>query len=506
MRLTIFQKILAFTFFFSCSLARNSHRDLLKRNPGIANRSVHYGEGPVEMTKRGQTKYVLMHHIVGNTYTYSISDWKADIQQIQGKGVDALALNIGSDVWELTQVANAYSAAESLGTGFKMFLSFDFTAMACTLSNLVSSVNRFANHPNQLKINGRPMVSSFEGKCLGNSGWASLKSQTNGYIMPFISGLEWEFSQWPALDSWLCWGCAWPPGDKDKTTDDDFYYINQLGSRYATDVSGWIFAHFGSKNFMQRSDDWLINSRWEQLISMRNDLTFVEMVTWNDYGESDYFGPVKTTGSQPWAINFPHTAWFDMSQYYITAFKTGSYPAISKDVIYYWARPHPAAANAINDPLPKPSGSTFTQDFMWAAVFATSEATVTLRCGSSSSTFTVTPGVNKLKIPLAAGGMSVKMVRNGQTIIDETAQGYTYVLVPEVYNYNAWVGSASSIANTDSHNSPPSTPHSSSQSTKPSSATTAKAAALIKNTATSPTSSSPQLTTPTPEPQRCRIR
>ena len=67
---------------------------------------------------------------------------------------------------------------------------------------------------------------------------------------------------------------------------------------------------------------------------------------------------------------------------------------------------------------------------MWAAVFATSKATVTLQCGSSSASFSVTPGVNLLKIPLAAGKMTVKMVRNGQTIIDQTATGFTYVLNP----------------------------------------------------------------------------
>ena len=102
---------------------------------------------------------------------------------------------------------------------------------------------------------------------------------------------------------------------------------------------------------------------------------------------------------------------------------------------------------------------------MWAAVFATSKATVTLQCGSSSSTFTVNPGVNTLKIPLAAGKMTVKMVRNGQTIINQTPQDFTYNLNPATCafffymvvwgscltqilygaldNYNAWVGSAS---------------------------------------------------------------
>jgi hypothetical protein len=38
--------------------------------------------------------------------------------------------------------------------------------------------------------------------------------------------------------------------------------------------------HFGYKNFYLRGDDWLIANRWEQLVAMRDKLTFVEMVTW----------------------------------------------------------------------------------------------------------------------------------------------------------------------------------------------------------------------------------
>jgi glucan endo-1,3-alpha-glucosidase len=67
---------------------------------------------------------------------------------------------------------------------------------------------------------------------------------------------------------------------------------------------------------------------------------------------------------------------------------------------------------------------------MWAVVFSTSGATVTLKCGGSSNTFIVTPGVTKLKIPLAAGKMTVQMVRNAETIINYTPDGYTYVMNP----------------------------------------------------------------------------
>ncbi|KAF5376288.1 hypothetical protein D9615_008530 [Tricholomella constricta] len=401
------------------------------------------------LEKRGTTKYVFMHHIVGN--------WADDIRQIQAKGVDALALNMGGDAWERTQIASAYAAAAQLGTNFKLFISFDFTAMGCDLSDLVSRVKQFSSHPNQFRVEGKPMVSSFSGDCLGNAGWASLKAQTNAYLMPFVWGQEGRFDRWPSLDTWYCWGCAWPAGNVDKTTGDDDYYLSQLGPRYGTTISPWMYTHYNYKNWYQRGDNWLLITRWEQLMAMRDRLTFVELVSWNDYGESHYMGPIK--GAQPdgttWTHGFPHTAWYDLCQYYITAFKTGSYPAITQDIIYYWARPHPAAAQASSDSLAKPQGWDWTPDMLWAVVFATSPSTVTLTVGSSTQTFTNVPaGVSKLKIPLAPGKITVRMVKNGATVIQQTPSDYTYITNPVKYNFNVYVGAAKGV----SHPNPPATP------------------------------------------------
>lgn len=109
---------------------------------------------------------------------------------------------MGGDSWQRTQIASAYAAAAALGTNFKLFISFDFSAMGCDVNDIVDRVNQFASHPNQFRIDGRPMISSFTGRCLGNSGWASLKAQTNGYLMPFIEGIEGQFDSWTSLDSW----------------------------------------------------------------------------------------------------------------------------------------------------------------------------------------------------------------------------------------------------------------------------------------------------------------
>lgn len=128
---------------------------------------------------------------------------------------------------------------------------------------------------------------------------------------------------------------------------------------------------------------------------------------------------------------------------------------LQKDVIYFWARPHLKGATATSDSLGKPTGWDWTsvrpfvihlrassscsirtsQDNLWAAVFATSSATVTLKVGSSSQTFSVTAGVNKLSIPLAVGSATVQMVRSSQTIINYTPTGYACVASPSKCQY-----------------------------------------------------------------------
>ncbi|TRM58181.1 glycoside hydrolase [Schizophyllum amplum] len=403
-----------------------------------------------QLEQQAGAKYIFMHHIVGSVLSYTLSSWLSDLAAIQSYGIDAVALNIGSDSWQPQQLFNAYAAAQAVGS-IKLFISFDYSSFPCSVDSTVDLVNQFANHPNQFKINGAPFISSFLGECLGNSGWASIKSQTNGYLMPFIEGLEGKFDQWPSLDSWLCWSCAWPEGNYEKNTSDDDYYYSQLGSRFSTTVSPAFYTHYSWKNLYYRGDDWLLNNRWEQLFNMRDRLTFIEMATWNDWGESHYMGPIHTA-DQPtgttWVNGFPHTAWMDMSVYYMNAFKSGVYAPVTSDVIYFWARPHPAAATASSDGVGKPAGWDWATDNMWAAVFSTAPATVTLRCGSSSTTTTIGAGITKLSAPLSAGQMTVTMERAGQTIIDYTPADYTYTLNPATYNYNAWVGSARVVGTT----------------------------------------------------------
>ena len=52
-------------------------------------------------------KYVIAHHMVGNTYPYTLADWLDDIVQAHNAGIDGFALNTGSDDWQPARIADA---------------------------------------------------------------------------------------------------------------------------------------------------------------------------------------------------------------------------------------------------------------------------------------------------------------------------------------------------------------------------------------------------------------
>lgn len=407
---------------------------------------------------------VWAHHMVGNAYPYTQANWLVDIRAASAQGIDGFALNLGSESWQIDRAADAYAAAQSSGTGFKLFLSLDLTALGCWSTadgnHLVSIVQKFANHPNQAMHNGKVLVSTFAGSDCnfgtgsGSGAWQwtfvdALKNQgTNIFFVPSIFSDISTFAGNSWMDGELNWNSAWPMGNNQISTDTDNAYMNALGSKeYMAAVSPFFFTHFGAdlwnKNWLYRGDDWMYCTRWEQLIAMRNRVKQVEILTWNDYGESSYIGPIQGAlpgYSSKWVNGFDHQGLAPLTQYYATAYKTGQYPAITKDTLVLWSRPHAHDANA-NDYIGKPTGWDWTTDFVWAAVLATSDAVVTLTSGSNTQTFNVKAGLTKLKIANSPGGMSGTISRNGGNVATATINGQ-YTLTPATYNYNYYVGSS----------------------------------------------------------------
>jgi glucan endo-1,3-alpha-glucosidase len=88
------------------------------------------------------------------------------------------------------------------------------------------------------------------------------------------------------IDGMLNWDSGWPMGGSNLDTSSDTRYINNLGGKtYMPAVSPCFFTYYGpnswNKNWLYRSDNWLLATRWEKIISMRSQSDMVEVLTWN---------------------------------------------------------------------------------------------------------------------------------------------------------------------------------------------------------------------------------
>ncbi|CED85561.1 Glycoside hydrolase, family 71 [Phaffia rhodozyma] len=406
------------------------------------------------------SKAVYVHMMVGNTYPYTQADWLTQITLAAGAGFDGFALNIGSDSWQWTQVSYAYAAAASFGTSFKLFISFDMSVLPCTAySNgaaLQLYITTYGSHSNQAWYKNKILASTFAGSdcTFGYSGWDAgwqgafktpLKSAGyNVFFLPSVFVDPSTFSSVNVIDGELNWNGAWPTGSTDLTfSSTDEAYISGLGTKsFATTVSPVFFTHYGvdsyNKNWIYRSDDWLYSYRWDQLIANRARFDLVEALTWNDYGESSYIGPISGAqpNSQAWVDGFDHTPLLEINKYYAAAFKTGVYPTVSTDKVYLMARPHPVNAVASADSVPTPTNGGYSQDKFYALVFAKSAATVTLTSSVGSVTQDVAAGVTRLSYALVAGStMKVTMTRSGSSVVNYQPS-FTFNGSPTTYNFN----------------------------------------------------------------------
>ncbi|OCF44040.1 hypothetical protein I317_02148 [Kwoniella heveanensis CBS 569] len=392
--------------------------------------------GVASVPKATGTKQLYAHHMVGNTYSYTQATWSDDITQAQAAGIDGFALNYGSDSWQPARLSDAYTAAAA--KGFKMFLSMDVTSLGCSstgnAASLVNQIAAFASNSAQAKVGSKVLVSTFAGndctfgQSSVDSGWKYFRSLISAqsfdiYLMPALFSDISTFSKNTWMDGEFNWDSGWPMAGDALTTASDQSYMNALSSNqtYMAAVSPAFFTYYSpstyNKNWIYRGDDWLLARRMEQIISMRAQFDFAEIISWNDYGESHYIGPIRADqpNSQGWTNGMPHTAWLEVIKYYAPAFKTGSYPSAS-DQLVLWTRPHPKAASASAPSMDRPRGWNYTDDLLYAWVALKAASQVTVTSGSNSVTWNLPAGVSKLSVKSNAGTIGAKIVRSGSTV------------------------------------------------------------------------------------------
>lgn len=259
----------------------------------------------------------------------------------------------------------------------------------------------------------------------------------------------------------------WPAGATDISTASDQAWINAIGTSktYMMGVSPWFYTNLPgySKAWVWRGDD-MWHQRWQQVVQLQPPL--VEIVTWNDFGESHYIGPIISVGipsgtnanAHAYVDNMPHDHWRDLLPYYIAQYKKQPY-TISEEMVHMWYRLTPGAAGSTGgvtgNNCPSPINvfgyqqcvdpNAIAQDkVFFSALVAQLPATVTMQIGNNAITSfsATTVGVNHFNRAFngETGAVTVALVRNGITVASSTGTAILASPPGGQTNYNAWVG------------------------------------------------------------------
>ncbi|KAK5660587.1 hypothetical protein OQA88_13146, partial [Cercophora sp. LCS_1] len=305
---------------------------------------------------------VFAHFMVGNMADYDTTMWSDDILLAQEAHIDAFALNIAEDEpVNAAQIANAFSA--TTGRGFKLFFSFDYAGRGpWERSKVLDLLRQYAGHAAYYREGGLPLVSTFEG-WQQFQGWHIIKTEINCLFVPDWSSLgaiDAVTVGAGLIDGLFNWA-AWPNMDNGMRGMDtyvDASYMRALGNLpYMMPVSPWFYTNMPGydKNWRWGGVETLWYDRWDQVLVLKP--RWVEIISWNDYGESHYIGPVGpvrgaasmkafTDGKAPfnYAKDMPHDSWCETFHFQIDLYKRGT-ATIAQERLVTWYRTHGPECN-----------------------------------------------------------------------------------------------------------------------------------------------------------------
>ncbi|KAF7189218.1 Glucan endo-1,3-alpha-glucosidase agn1 [Pseudocercospora fuligena] len=471
-------------------------------------------------------KAVVAHFMMSNCYYYTSTEWTSDIQAAQDAHIDGFALNVANnpDSTTIQQIANAFTAANNMG--FKLLFSFDYAgAGAWPRNQVISYIQQYSSNAAYMQYKGKPLVTTFEGTQQAGD-WANIKSQTGCFFIPdwaSIGASSAATAGGSVADGLFSWE-AWPNGPNNMNTNGDNNYVSALnGKPYMMAVSPWFYTNvpnFG-KNWLWRGDD-LWFDRWNEVMSIQPE--FVQIISWNDWPESHYIGPLRPkeygafgSGGAPYnyADGMPHDGWRALLPYWIDTYK-GTTPQMKNETLSFWYRLSPKTACGTGGTSGNDAGhnqqtyapSDIVQDriFFDAYLSSAADAVVTIGGSNTTATWSTRPsggsGVYHGSVPFngRTGPVSIKIVRNGNTIVSQTGKDISTTCTNGVTNWNAYVGSAigsiasSSTSSTSTSSSTSSTSTSSTASTTSTSKATSSTTATGTSSVTSNTSKSSTVT------------
>jgi glucan endo-1,3-alpha-glucosidase len=385
-------------------------------------------------------------------------------------GIDAFALNVGNATawWALDTINQLFTAAS--GTDLKFFFSMDL-AQDSNAYDFTDLINEYMGNANYFTYNGLPFLSTFSAAGTGPDYWpgflATLSSDV--YFVPdFDDGLDYytNFDSWlgawtSVVDGVFSWETAWPStsdtASNVSTSEDETIMtsVHNGGKSYMIPLSSLQYKHW-SGNHWYRPGEVNLPQRMTEILALDTLPDFVEILTWNDAGESHYISELHTEGLTDDILayanddDFPHTGWQSLFSSFITAYKSGGVdasgmrpPAGADSVIgSMWYRTILTTATCAGDDLGKPSGAGAAKDAVnWAIVVNDDVSGAIAQVWSNGvliSKIDLSVGLNYFSAPGMSTGIQYLEVVDANYNILYSAQGTVDVSAEagSVCNYN----------------------------------------------------------------------
>ncbi|GAA5931894.1 uncharacterized protein JCM15063_001597 [Sporobolomyces koalae] len=424
---------------------------------------------------RSKSKSVTAHIMFGEIQNYKVEDHVADQLLAREAGIDAFAVNTGHDTYDIEHMNNIFEAAKQ--TGFPLFFSFDMLHYnRPNASNwiLYDYLLPYASRPEYYKLDGKIVVSTFSGNKPGsfindvstfkeaNQVWQSIIDTAKTfnldiYLAPFwldrsaVESPDSDGLELSGVGNWFGFGNV---NDKSNVTAaEDAKWHDSTAARdvdYWAPVSHSFSVHqVQNNNYVMKGGNWLLATHYRDLIELGDKSPdHIELITFNDWGESTYFSPVRDRANQPHETvdtavyanaDHDHVPFLWLSAYYNSWFKTGVAPKITNDVIVWWYRGQQTQAAPPNDPLGQPAGWQTLTDTIWAVVLIADDSrasrVVIHSGGKDVESQTVSKGVNLIRGEFQPGKQSISL-RDGAGEVLISGSGVDITSSPPWWDYN----------------------------------------------------------------------
>ncbi|MEX0981495.1 MAG: endo-1,3-alpha-glucanase family glycosylhydrolase [Bacteroidales bacterium] len=441
--------------------------------------------------------YMEYQPMYGNYPDISVTDVKKEIIDAHDQGVDAFQINIVR--WKRESAKNItaklFQAASEVSFPFFLFLSTDnhVNHPGWTFEEVLDYMQLYGDHPNQLKVDGRPLLTDWSGDHLGTDFWSETKDRLKSeydidiFYVPFhglargqsAEEIDAYLDEWESIiDGYWSWGGStpvhrtdselytpafnaarrsWDPGAELALDENDpnYGYMSEentsvpessellsdiLESRdipFMSPVTPSFWAGcWNSCKYTEHHGGAGIESLWTSIIE-NQDARWINLVTWNDMGEDTHWSPNPYSHLCPnkptLAPMYSHAGFAELNKYYIQWWKSYEKPEIEKDKLFFFHRNQFGDAIPLKESCPMEC-SLKRPDWAYVTTMLPDSAMLIIHSGSKITEYDVPAGIHHWRGPLGLGDQRFLLVRNGETVIDVTSQ----MPVVEIPEYKSW--------------------------------------------------------------------